>query len=112
MLEMLSQASLVALLSLVIGVLPLGAGLAYVVRPTEQRLALMRPLSLASIFAGLSGSLTGAINVLALVWAREPPVDTRVLAIGAAEALVPLAVAFGSLTIAWLCAAVGLSRHP
>ena len=112
MLDMLSQASLVALLSLVIGVLPLGAGLAYVVRPTEQRLALMRPLSLASIFAGLSGSLVGAINVLALMWTREPQVDTRVLAVGAAEALVPLCVAFGSLTMAWLCAAVGLRRHP
>jgi len=112
MLNMLSEASLVALLSLVIGVLPMGAGLAYAVRPTEQRLALMRPLSLAGIFAGLSGSLVGAINVLALMWAVEPRVESRVLAVGAAEALVPMSVAFGSLTIAWLCAAVGLRRHP
>ena len=111
MLEMLSHAGLVVLLSLVIGVLPLGAGVAYAVRPTEQRLALLRPLSLASIFSGLSGSLSGAINVLRLMWVTEPRVDTRVLATGTAEALVPLFVAFGSLTIAWLCAAAGLRRH-
>jgi hypothetical protein len=112
MLEMLSNAGIVALLSLVVGVLPLGFGVAYAVRPTEQRLALMRPVSLASIFAGLSGSLSGAINVLRMVWITEPAVETKVLAVGAAEALVPLFVAFGALTIAWLCAAVGLRRHP
>jgi hypothetical protein len=112
MLDMLSQASLVALLSVVVGVLPMGVGMAYAVRPTERRLALMRPISLAGIFAGLSGTLVGAINVLSLIWTREPRVDGTVLAVGAAEALVPLCVAFGSLTIAWLCAAVGLGRHP
>jgi hypothetical protein len=112
MLEMLSNASVVALLSLVVGVLPLGFGVAYAVRPSEQRLALMRPISLASIFAGLSGSLSGAINVLRLIWVTEPPVETRVLAVATAESLVPLFVAFGALTIAWLAAAVGIRRHP
>jgi hypothetical protein len=111
MLEMLSNAGIVALLSLGVGVLPLGFGVAYAVRPTELRLALMRPISLASIFAGLSGSLSGAINVLHMMWVAERPVETTVLAVGAAEAMVPLFVAFGALTIAWLCAAVGLRRH-
>ena len=112
MLEMLSNASVVALLSLVVGVLPLGFGVAYAIRPSEQRLALMRPISLASIFGGLSGSLSGAINTLRLIWVTEPSVETRVLAVASAEALVPLFVAFGALTIAWLCAAVGIRRHP
>ena len=111
MVEMLSQAGLVALLSLVIAILPAGFGVVYAVWPTDQRLALMRPISLASIFAGLSGSLSGAINVLRLVWDSQPPVDTRVLAVGSAEALVPMFVAFGALTIAWLGAALGLRRH-
>ena len=111
LLQMLSQAGLVALLSLIIGVLPIGIGAAYAVRPTEQRLALMRPFSLASIFAGLSGSLAGAMNVLRMLWVSEGPADTRILAIGSAESLVPLFVAFGSLTIAWLCAAVGIRRQ-
>ena len=108
---MLSQASIVALLSLIVAVLPIGIGGAYALRPTEQRLALMRPISLASIFGGLSGTLSGFINTLAMVWTTNGAVEMRVLAVGTAESLVPMFVAFGSLTVAWLCAAVGLKRH-
>jgi hypothetical protein len=109
MLQMLSQAGLVALLSMVVGVLPLLLGVVYAARPSEPVLALLRPISLAGIFGGLTGSLSGAINVLSMVWLNES-VETRVLAVGSAEALVPLLVSFGSLTVAWLCAAVGLRR--
>jgi hypothetical protein len=111
MLDMLSNAGLFALLSLVVAVLPMGLGVAYAIRPTEQRLALMRPLSLASIFGGLSGTLSGAINVLSGLWASEPA-DVSTLAVGSAEALVPTLVAFVALTVAWLCATVGLGRQP
>jgi hypothetical protein len=110
MFEMLSNASLFALFSLFVGILPLGFGVLYAVRPTEQRLAMLRPISLAGIFAGLSGSLSGFINVLSHVWRTETP-SISIMAVGAAEALVSLLVAFGSLTVAWLCVAVGLRRH-
>lgn len=112
MLQMLSQVSIAGLLSLAVGLLPLPFAVAYAIRPTEPRLALMRPLSLASIFAGLSGSLLGAINVLRMIWVRQPPLETGVWAVGTAEALVPLLVAFGSVTVVWLCTALGLRRHP
>ena len=112
MFQMLSQVSLAGLFSLAVSVLPLGFGLAYAIRPTEQKLALMRPISLAAIFAGLSGSLLGFINVLRMIWMSTQPVEFRVLSVGIAESLVPMSLAFGSLTIAWLCAAAGLRRHP
>ena len=63
MLEMLSHAGIHSLLSMIVAVLPLGAGIAYLVRPSEQRLALMRPLSLAGIFAGLSGTVGGFLQL-------------------------------------------------
>ena len=107
--RMLSNASIVALLSLLVALFPLAAGAAYAIRPTEQRLALMRPVSLAGIFAGLAGTMVGFVNVLHLVGTGEPPM--RVVAIGVAESLVPLMVAFGCLTAAWLCVASGLRRH-
>lgn len=110
MLQMLSQASLFALFSLFVGILPLGFGIRYAVRPTEARLAMMRPISLAGIFAGLSGTVSGFINVLSHVWRTDPP-SMSIMAVGAAEALVTLLVAFGSLTVAWLCVAVGLRRQ-
>ena len=51
--QILRAAGVVALLSIVIALLPLPAGVAYALRPTEARMALMRPISLAALFAGL-----------------------------------------------------------
>jgi hypothetical protein len=110
-LGMLSQAGVLALLSLIVTILPLFAGIAYAVRPTEARLALMRPISLAGMFAGLAGFLAGVMSVLRSIWTAETAVPSRLIAAGLGESLVPLFVAFGCLTVAWLCAALGLRRH-
>jgi hypothetical protein len=107
----LRQAGVLALLSLIIAILPLVVGVAYAVRPTEARLALLRPISLAGMFAGLAGFLAGVISALRAMWIVDTPVPSRLLAVGLAESLVPLFVAFGCLTVAWLCAALGLRRH-
>ena len=107
----LRQAGVLALLSLIIAILPLAAGVAYAVRPTEARLALMRPISLAGIFAGLTGFLAGVMSILRFMWTAEAPVTSRLIAVGLAESLVPLVVAFGCLTVAWLCAALGVRRQ-
>jgi hypothetical protein len=79
-------------------------------KPTEQRLALVRPISLAGIFSGLAGTTLGFMNVLKMQWDTKPPPPLEVSAVGLAEALVTLFVAFGCLTIAWLCVAVGMRR--
>jgi len=110
--SMLRQASLFALLSLVLGFVPLVMAVVYLIRPTERHLALMRPLSLAGLFAAIAGGVLGFINVLFLVWTRELTAETyRVMAIGAAESLVPVLVGFASLTVAWLLVAVGMGRQ-
>jgi hypothetical protein len=111
MLEMLGNASIVARLSMLVSIFPLGAGLAYLLRPTEQRLAMMRPMSLAGLFAALTGTVTGALNVLRMFWATDGPVHWDLVAVGSAEALVTLLLAFGSLTVAWLCVAAGFQRQ-
>jgi biopolymer transport protein ExbB/TolQ len=110
-LEILGNASIVARLSMLVSIFPLGAGMAYVLRPSEQRLALMRPVSLAGLFAGLTGTVTGAINVLRGIWMSEGPVNWQIVAVGSAESLVTLLLAFGSLTVAWLCVAAGFRRQ-
>ena len=112
MIGVLSQASIVALASILMGVVPLAMGMVYVIWPSEQRLALMRPLSLATIFAALSGSTLGLVNVLRAMGMSESPMIPRVAWIGFAEALVPIFFGFGCLTIGWLCVAVGLWRRP
>jgi hypothetical protein len=111
MFEVLRNASIVALLSMIVTVLPLGAGLAYAMRPTEQQLALMRPVSLAGIFAALCGLLSGVVSILRMIAESESPVPPGLVALASAEALVPLFIAFACLTVGWLCVALGLRRH-
>jgi hypothetical protein len=108
--KIFSNMGIAALVSILVSLLPLLAGGAYLIRPSEARLALMRPLSLAGIFAGLNGTSLGAINTLRGLW-LEPPRDGRFLAIASAESIVPIYVAFSCLMIAWLCVAVGMSRR-
>jgi hypothetical protein len=110
-LEMLTQAGMVALLSIVVGLCPLGLGVLYAVQPTEQRLGLLRPVSLAAIFAGLCGMLSGFVSILRGIAVTASPIPFRTVALGSAEALVPLFITFGCLTVAWLCVAVGLRRQ-
>ena len=107
--DMLKQMGLAALFSIIISFLPLFAAGAYLFRPSEQRLAMMRPLSLAGIFAGLNGSSLGAINTLRGLW-MEPPRDGRILWISTAESIVPLYVSFSCLMLAWLLVAAGMRR--
>ena len=110
--EMLRQASMFARLTLILSFVPLVMAIVYVLRPTERHLALMRPLSLAGLFAALAGGVLGFINVLRFVWVRELTAETyRVMSVGAAESLVSMFVGFASLAVAWLLVAVGMGRQ-
>ncbi len=111
MLTVLTQASVAALLSMLVALLPVAAGLAYVVSPSERRLSFMRPISLAALFSGLAGLMLGLLNVLRGFWITEGDVNWRIGAVGGAEAMVPLTLAFGALTFAWLCVAIGMRRN-
>jgi biopolymer transport protein ExbB/TolQ len=110
--NMFGQMGLFAKLSLLVALFPLAAGVAYVVRPTEQGLALMRPISLAGIFSGLGGGVVGLMNSLKWYGTHTADPSSRIMAIGLAESLVTLFVAFGCLTVAWLCVALGMRRIP
>jgi len=110
--SMLHNASLFARLTLLLGVRRIIIKKMYAIRPTEQHLALMRPLSLAGLFAAISGTLSGFINVLQVFWTRGATAETyRVMAIGAAESLVSVLLGFACLTVAWLVVAIGMGRR-
>lgn len=111
-LDMLRHAGIVSLLSMAIGFAPLAMAAAYFVRPSERRLALMRPLSLAGLFAALTGGATGFLHVVRHYGMATglPAEFHRRMATGAAESLVPVVVGFTSLTVAWLLVAAGMSR--
>ena len=110
--EVLSHAGIAALVSMFMGVVPLGMGIVYAIWPSEQRLALMRPLSLATIFAAISGFALGVLNAFRGMGLSETPQFSPIVAVGLAESFVPIFFGFGCLTAAWLCVALGLWRRP
>ena len=110
--EVFANAGIMALASMFVGLLPLTLGIVYAIWPSEQRLMLLRPLSLATVFAGVAGVTLGFINELRFIARSETVAFSQVIAAGLAESLVPPFFAFGCLTVAWLCVTIGLWRHP
>jgi hypothetical protein len=110
--DVLSQAGWFAKLSLFMGLVPLVMGIVYAASPSEQRLALMRPLSLAAIFAAVSGTGVGLLHVFRGMGMMDTPALSRAAATGIAESLVLIFFNFGCLTVAWLCVSLGLWRRP
>ncbi len=110
--ELFAAISLFGKLTMVVAIFAFGLAAAYVFRPTEQKLVLMRPVSLASIFATVSGLLGGWIAVLQGTAATPDghlPVPSFYQ--GIAESLTVGFVCFGLLAAAWLLVAVGIQRR-
>lgn len=110
--ELLRQVNVFALLSLVIGAIPLVVGAAYAVRPGEAKLALMRPFSLAALFAAAAGTISGLTNAFRVLAASADLAEAgwpRVYG-GLSEALVPAVFGLTCLSVAWLLVAAGMWR--
>jgi hypothetical protein len=110
--EILANAGIIALASLFVCVLPLPMAVAYALWPNEQRLMLVRSLSLATVFAAVTGTAAGFINGLTFISSREPVAVSGPALVGVAESLVTLFFGFGCLTVTWLCVTIGLWRRP
>ena len=115
LLELFGAISLFGKLTMAVAIFAFGLAAAQVFRPTEQKLALMRPVSLASIFATVSGLLGGWISVLVNIPATAVTADGRLpvpeMYRGIAESLTVGFVCFGLLAAAWLLVAVGMLRR-
>ena len=111
-LELWGSLSVFAKLSMGVAVVAFALAAAYAFRPTEQKLVLMRPVSLAAIFATISGLLGGGIAVLASIPAT-PDGHLPVASVyrGIAESLTVGFVSFGLLAAAWMLVAVGMLRR-
>lgn len=104
--------SVVATLGMLVALATLGMAVVCAVKPDERRLSLMRPLTLATIFAALCSFAVGLANMLQALGAsgEMTSVAWGNVAYGAAETLIPVVTAFGLLTVAWLLVAIGLRR--
>jgi hypothetical protein len=111
-LEVFANAGIMAVAGMFVGVLPLAMGIVYAIWPSEQRLTLMRTLSLATVFAAVASLAVGFINELRFISRSETVTFSRQVAMGIAEGLVPPFFDFGCLTVGWLCVTLGLWRRP
>ena len=99
---------------LAIGLVVLGVAGSLVWRPGERKLGILRPLSLAMVFATLSGIFSGIGATMKHVttieeWAQSPDLHLIVMT-GLGESMAPAILGFSILSVAWLLAAVGLRR--
>lgn len=111
MLQFMGDASLMGKLGMVVAVATMACAGAYAIRPSELRLSLIRPLSLATIFAALFSFTIAMASLLTAISHSGPSVDWRLVAGGAAQTLAPLFGAFGCLTVVWILVAIGFRRH-
>ena len=110
--DLFGQLSLFAKLTMAVAMVAFGLAVAYAFRPTEQKLVLMRPVSLAAIFATLSGLLGGWAAVLANTAATpDGHMPAASFYRGVSESLIVGLVSFGLLAAAWMLVGVGLLRR-
>lgn len=112
LIDLFGQLGLFAKLTIAVAIAAFGLAGAYALRPTEQKLVLMRPLSLATLFTTISGLLGGWIAVLAST-AATPDGHLPVAGLyrGIAESLTVGFVSFGLLGAGWILVAVGVLRR-
>ena len=111
-LELWASLSVFAKLTMAVAIVAFALAAAYVFRPTEQKLVLMRPVSLAAIFATVSGLLGGWIVLLqGLPATPDGHLPIAALSRGISESLTVGFVSFGLLAAAWLLVAVGILRR-
>jgi hypothetical protein len=112
LIDLFGQLSLFAKLTIPVAIVAFGLAGAYAFQPTEQKLVLMRPVSLAALFTTISGLLGGWIAVLASTAATpDGHLPAATLYRGIAESLTVGFVSFGLLGAGWILVAVGVLRR-
>lgn len=101
---------------LALGIVALSIALSYAMRPTERKLGLIRPLSVATLLMSLAGTLTGIAatmkHVTTIPKLAESPKMPLYVMMGIGESISSVILGFGLLTIVWILAAFGLHRQP
>src|SRR6478735_7109587 len=100
-----------AIFGLAITAIPLIVAILFAARPSASRLELMRPVSLAAIFAAVAGLFLGIANSLVGINRHADAPNLAAYATQAfAESAIPAFVSFALLAGAWLVVAIGMRR--
>ena len=99
---------------LALGFVTLGVAGSFAWRPGERKLGILRPLSVATVFAVLAGVFSDIGATMKHVssveeFARSPDLHLIVMT-GLGESMAPAILGFSMLSVAWILAAAGLRR--
>ena len=100
-----------AIMGVLVCAAPMVLGVMFAFRPNERWLALMRPMTLAGVFAAISNTMLGIVNTLNYISSRPEPISINLLTGQLAEGMAVPFVSFGCLAVAWLGVAVGMRRQ-
>lgn len=115
MLEIMRAGGVAMWVVLFAGLAALVCAVVFARRPTERNLAVVRPLSVATVFAALAGiasDLGATMQHVSSLGEDTARPDVTLLALaGVGESMAPAILAFALLTVVWLLVAVGLRRQ-
>ncbi len=114
MLEFLRAGGVGMVFVLLLGVGTLVTAALFARRPDERRMALLRSLTVATVFSILTAVATNIAAVMFKVpshpvWSKSPDIHLIIMT-GLGEALTPAILGFAFLTLIWLVAGVGMRR--
>jgi len=101
---------------LVLGIATLIVAGSCAFRPSERKLGLIRPLSVALVFMSLAGTCAGIAATMKYVTRlpqlAESPKLPLIVMTGIGESISSLILGLGILSVVWILAAFGLRRQP
>ncbi len=102
-----------SLLGLLICVVPMVFGAWFAMRPSERRLALIRPLTFMGTLSAVCNFVLALANGARAVSALTSLDLENIRRVGAvlSEGLRPVVASFGCLTVGWACVAIGMRRQ-
>jgi hypothetical protein len=114
MLEFFKAGGFAMFFILLFGGLTVAASVVLIIKPAERLVAMIRALSISTVFMSLAGLTAGLAMVMSTIpqtpeWANDPKVHLIVMA-GIGESLSNPILGFSLLAIAWLMTAVGVRR--
>ena len=115
MMEFMKTGGVAMWLILALGVAVVGLAGSFAWNPSERKLGLVRPLSVALVFLSVAGTAAGIAATMTYVtrvpeFATDPKLPLIVLT-GIGESITPLILGFTILTTVWLTVTLGLRRQ-
>jgi hypothetical protein len=99
-------------LTLLMGGYAIWVAISFAREPAEGKLALLRPLSVATIFHSLTGFVLGiGLTMKFSASAMAQPDGPAILLTGIGESSANIGLGFGLLTVAWMIITVGFRRQ-